>query len=123
MGLGVTIPRPRPYLSIATPLLKDTKMLFASPVTATHELKYGTQHVHSNVKFEDGQFTNYRQESSYVSKVTGAVEWTELFSAGPNDLSAQHTRSETYDTRCACCYLNIGHTQDRHQQELDKFGA
>ena len=96
-------------------------MLFASPVVATHELKYGTQHVHRAYAWQDGPFTNYKQESSYVSKETGSVEWVELAAASSTDLSAQHTR-DAYDAVCGGCYLNMAHTEERHALELKKAG-
>lgn len=79
-----------------------------------YESEYGT--------LTTGKFAGGRRHDTWTSKATGEVFHESAFACGPADQSNRHNSSScyggSYDPRCACCYLNFTHTEEKHQQSI-----
>lgn len=50
------------------------------------------------------------------------AEINQIFCLGIGDTSRQKsTYPNGYDSRCGCCYLNFGHTEARHNADVERM--
>ena len=49
----------------------------------------------------------------------GSVVPDRILCAGPRDMSPVYDGQ--YDVRCSCCWLNFGHTEEKHNESVVKW--
>ena len=76
--------------------------------------KYGTFEI--GVPYHDGG-SWFRSDLYHPNNTNELPVWERVFCAGRDDFSAPHCiYPDGYNSRCSCCYLNIGHTKKLHQE-------
>jgi len=86
------------------------------PIVLT--MKYGTTEI---IGFE----APWRTEIYRPFEVHPREPWNReirerTMALGPRDVSPGHNRSDDYNSKCPCCYLNISHTSDLHADRVGR---